>query len=59
MVGNGVTNWNFDTNTAFLEMAFFHTLYDTTLHEEFKANNCNFGGPYMASASAACLGLMS
>lgn len=59
MVGNGVTNWNYDTNTAFLEMAFFHSLYDTTLYNEFKANNCNFGGPYMTSATPECFTLLA
>jgi carboxypeptidase C (cathepsin A) len=59
MVGNGVTNWNYDTNNAYVEMAFFHSLYDTTLYQQFKDNNCNFGGAYLSQATPACLTLFS
>lgn len=31
-VGNGVTNWKFDTAPAFVDMAYWHSLYDTKLH---------------------------
>lgn len=26
MVGNGVTNWKFDTNPAMVDMAYWHSL---------------------------------
>jgi len=55
MVGNGVTTWNYDTNNAYVEMAFFHSLYDTTLYQAFKDNNCNFGGAYLSQATPTCL----
>jgi carboxypeptidase C (cathepsin A) len=28
MVGNGVTNWKYDTQPALIEMAYWHGLYD-------------------------------
>ncbi len=32
-VGNGVTNWAYDTANAFLEMGYWHSLYDTVLYD--------------------------
>ena len=32
MVGNGVTNWKYDTTPAFIEMAYWHGLYDDDLY---------------------------
>jgi len=57
-VGNGVTNWNYDTTTAFLEMGYWHSLYDTELYDQFKENECDFGGPYMLRASEKCFELL-
>ena len=34
MVGNGVTDWHFDTNPAFVEMAYWHSLYDGATHKK-------------------------
>jgi carboxypeptidase C (cathepsin A) len=33
-VGNGVTNWKYDTNSAFVEMAYWHSLYSTELYDK-------------------------
>lgn len=33
MVGNGVTNWKYDTYPAYLEMGYWHSLYDTTTYD--------------------------
>jgi carboxypeptidase C (cathepsin A) len=33
-VGNGVTNWEYDTTAAFVEMGYWHSLYDTDLYEQ-------------------------
>ena len=33
MVGNGVTNWTYDTIPAFLEMGYWHSLYDGETRE--------------------------
>ena len=40
MVGNGVTNWKYDTTPAFFEMAYWHGLVDDRLYANIKAN-CN------------------
>lgn len=40
MVGNGVTNWDVDTTPAFVEMAYWHGLYDLELYNKIKDNNC-------------------
>lgn len=37
-VGNGVTNWEYDTTAAFVDMGYWHSLYNTALHEEFISN---------------------
>jgi carboxypeptidase C (cathepsin A) len=33
MVGNGVTNYEFDCTPAYIEMGYWHSLYDTALHD--------------------------
>jgi hypothetical protein len=58
MVGNGVTNWNYDTRTAYLEMGYYHSLYDDALYNEIKANECDFSGPYSLNATPYCLNLL-
>lgn len=40
MVGNGVTNWKYDTLPAFVEMAYWHGLYDDDLYDQVKG--CDF-----------------
>jgi serine carboxypeptidase-like clade 1 len=40
MVGNGVTNWKYDTQQAFVEMAYWHGLYDIDMYNEIYANGC-------------------
>ncbi len=42
IVGNGVTNWKYDTTPAFIEMGYWHGLYDTDIYDALKKNNCNF-----------------
>lgn len=32
MVGNGVTNWRYDTFPAFIETGFWHGLYDLSMY---------------------------
>lgn len=59
MVGNGVTNWDYDTTTAFLDMAYWHSLMNTELHDKITDSNCDFGGPYMLNATEECQGYLS
>merc|ERR1712183_897365 len=55
MVGNGVTNWTYDTNTAYLDMAYWHSIMSTELHDKITADECDFSGPNMSKASKKCL----
>ena len=57
MVGNGVTNWEYDTTNAYIDMAYWHSLIDTQLHDAFVENNCDFKGPYMRGVSDVCWSL--
>ena len=59
MVGNGVTNWDYDTNTAYLDMAYWHSLMNTELHDKITAAKCDFTGPYMRNVTQECLGYMN
>jgi len=40
MVGNGCTNWEVDCNPAYIEMAYWHGLYDDELYNDIHNNNC-------------------
>jgi len=42
MVGNGVTNWNYDGNPSYVEMAYWHSLYPQEMHDEMIAKKCNY-----------------
>jgi len=42
MVGNGVTTWEYDTLPAYIEMAYQHGLYSTTMEREKEELNCDF-----------------
>jgi hypothetical protein len=44
MVGNGVTNWKYDTEPAYLEMGYWHSLYDTKTYLEMKKDKCDYSG---------------
>ena len=40
MVGNGCTNWKYDTEPAYYEMAYYHSLYPGEVWEGMQSNNC-------------------
>ena len=40
MVGNGVTNWAYDTFPAYIEMGYWRGLYDTNTYDYMHANHC-------------------
>lgn len=44
MVGNGVTNWKYDTEPAYIEMGYWHSLYDTKTYTEMKKDKCDYSG---------------
>ena len=57
-VGNGVTNWTYDTTSAYVEMAYWHSLISTDLHDRIQAANCDFSGPYGRNISEECGNLL-
>jgi len=56
MVGNGVTNYDYDCTPAYVEMAYWHSLYSDDLRDKIVKANCDFGGMPMR-ASAECMNL--
>jgi len=42
MVGNGVTNWKYDTIPAFIEMSYWHSFYSKKDYDSYKENECDF-----------------
>ena len=40
MVGNGVTNWKYDTTPARIEMSYWHGIYSSKMYEDLTKNNC-------------------
>jgi carboxypeptidase C (cathepsin A) len=44
MVGNGVTNWKYDTTTAYLKMGFWHSLYDYKTYLKMNELKCDYSG---------------
>jgi hypothetical protein len=48
LVGNGVTNWKYDTMPAYVEMAYWHGLYDLDMYNEIYANGCPKEFEYIA-----------
>jgi carboxypeptidase C (cathepsin A) len=57
-VGNGVTNYKYDCTPAYVEMAYWHSLYNDELYEAFKSNNCDFSGTRLQNATPTCLNLL-
>ena len=53
-VGNGVTNWNYDCNPAYVEMGYWHSLYSDTLRIRMQALQCDYGGLDMPNVTPAC-----
>ena len=57
-VGNGVTNYTYDCTPAYVEMAYWHSLYSQEIRDQMVANNCNYGGQTM-NTTDVCLDLLS
>jgi len=55
MVGNGVTNYDYDCTPAYIEMGWWHSLYSQELRDKMEAAKCDFGG-MPSRASAECRG---
>ena len=58
MVGNGVTNWDYDTNPAFFEMSYWHSLISNDLYDAIKEAECDTRtyAPKAPSEKCAALG---
>lgn len=55
MVGNGVTNWDYDCDVAYVEMAYWHGLYPTHMYRELHELNCNFSDVSTSDLSTECI----
>jgi carboxypeptidase C (cathepsin A) len=42
MVGNGVTNWTYDTMPATLSMGYWHALYNDDLYDKMQKDKCDY-----------------
>ena len=40
MVGNGCTNWKYDTEPAYMEMGYYHSLYPGETWEAIQEHKC-------------------
>jgi serine carboxypeptidase-like clade 1 len=59
MVGNGCTNWDFDTNPAYVEMGFWHGLYDMDMYDNIHANDCiSQYGAFSTDITPTCQGYL-
>lgn len=44
MVGNGCTDWEYDTDEAYHEMGYWHSLYPGSIWMKMLSENCNYSG---------------
>ena len=55
MVGNGCTNWTYDTTPAMLNMTYWHALYNDELHDKMVEKECDYSGmPFGILPSEEC-----
>jgi carboxypeptidase C (cathepsin A) len=58
-IGNGVTNWKYDTAPAFVKMAWAHGLISNDLNERILASDCDFADVGAPPQSKYCRQLFS
>mmetsp|Transcript_4889 Transcript_4889/g.5965 ORF Transcript_4889/g.5965 Transcript_4889/m.5965 type:complete len:471 (-) Transcript_4889:188-1600(-) len=58
-VGNGVTNWEYDTTAGYIDMSYWHSLISEEMHEKFVKLDCDWNMPYMLHVSDECMDLFS
>ena len=51
-------NWKYDTTPAYVEMAYWHGLYDSDFYESIKTNNCNFSYDQWTNFTDVCNGIL-
>ena len=56
-VGNGVTNWKYDTTAAFIDMMNMHSLMDDIMYQQFVDADCDWDMPYMSAVNEECMKL--
>lgn len=44
MVGNGVTNWTYDTMPATIDMAYWHSIMSEEIHDKMTEEQCDWSG---------------
>jgi len=55
MVGNGVTNWTYDSDNAMLNMTYHHALFNDELWDKMQSHKCNYEGyPFDIMPSEEC-----
>lgn len=54
MVGNGVTNWTYDTYPAFIEMAYWHSLADQGLRDQMTDAQCDYSNILFKDLTPPC-----
>lgn len=58
-IGNGCTNWTFDTMPATLNMTYGHALFNTELWDKMSKEFCDYSGiEFDQNPSAACMGYL-
>ena len=59
MVGNGYTNWAYDTSAAYLELAYWHSFISDDFYFKAKASKCSLSDvdPLPIDKTALCQNL--
>mmetsp|Transcript_18150 Transcript_18150/g.31023 ORF Transcript_18150/g.31023 Transcript_18150/m.31023 type:complete len:297 (-) Transcript_18150:45-935(-) len=61
LVGNGVTNWTYDTMPATIELLYWRSLIDQELHDSIKAAECDYATLEFdpSTISEECMGYLT
>ena len=59
MVGNGVTNWTYDTMPATTDMGYWHSIMSQDMHDKMVAEECDYSGiVFNKNPSDSCMNLL-
>ena len=59
MVGNGVTNWTYDTMPATTDMGYSHSIMSQDMHDKMVAEECDYSGiVFNKNPSDSCMNLL-
>ena len=59
IVGNGVTNWEYDTTPAFVKMGFWHGLYDYDMYLDIQTAKCDYNNFKFGDLSQDCINYLN